>query len=73
MKIKRLLSWLAAFAMLIAMLPLGILAAAEEGVDMSKLTTFGRTYVKDGSLYLFWVNSGFSFRFNGTGAAADIC
>ena len=72
MKIKRLLSWLAVFAMLVTLLPLGVMRAGAEGVDMSKLTTHGRTYVKNGSLYLFWVNSGVSFKINGTGVTADI-
>lgn len=64
--------------LLCAMLPLTALPAASVGVatgsiNTDMLTLYGRTYVNDGILYLFWTNSGFSFRFNGTGATARMC
>ncbi len=37
-----------------------------------KLTLHGRTYEKDGCLYLYWTNSGFSCRFRGTGVSAAL-
>ena len=36
------------------------------------LTVFGRTTVQNKELKLYWTNSGFSFRFKGTGASASI-
>ncbi|MBO5797831.1 MAG: hypothetical protein J6R77_05745, partial [Clostridia bacterium] len=72
MKAKRLLSWLLCTAMLMTLVPAGVAFGAEAAVDVQKLTTYGRTYVDGGTLYLCWVNSGFSFRINGTGATATL-
>ena len=73
MKWRQLLSWFLCAVMLMALVPAGALSASgEESVSMDRLTRFGRTYVKDDTLYLFWTNAGFSFRFNGTGATATV-
>jgi large conductance mechanosensitive channel protein len=52
--------------MLMTLVPAGVAFGAEVAVDVQKLTTYGRTYVDGGTLYLCWVNSGFSFTINGT-------
>ena len=73
MKWRQLLSGLLCVVMLMALMPAGALSASgEESVSMDRLTCFGRTYVKDDTLYLFWTNAGFAFRFNGTGATATV-
>jgi lysophospholipase L1-like esterase len=71
---KRLLSLVVCMAMMLSLVPAGVLSlsADETTVDTSKLTLFGRTYVTDDVLYLYWTNSGFSFRINGTGATATV-
>ena len=72
MKAKRILSLLVCTAMLLTLMPAGAMFAAEAAVDLSKLTVYGRTYVDNGALYLCWVNSGFSFTIDGTGATATL-
>lgn len=43
------------------------------GLAGAPVTTYGRTVKNaDGSLRLFWTNSGLSFKFNGTAASAEI-
>ncbi len=37
-----------------------------------KLTTYGRTYVKNDTLFLYWTNSGFSFYTDGTGVKVTV-
>lgn len=52
-------------------------AVAEDSIQTvavtdETVTTFGRTYYKDGLLHCNWTNSGFSFCFTGTAASAAI-
>lgn len=58
--------------MLAAMLPMGVLAEGDTTVPMdeAQVLTHGRTYERDGTLYLDWTYSGISFNFEGTGAKA---
>lgn len=70
---RTLASVVMAGSMLATMLPFGAMAeAADTTVTLgeAQVLKHGRTYEKDGTLYLDWTNSGISFNFEGTGAKA---
>lgn len=70
--LRTLASVVMAGSMLAAMLPMGALAEGDTTVPMdeAQVLTHGRTYERDGTLYLDWTYSGISFNFEGTGAKA---
>ena len=75
MTVKKMLSLLLSVLLLLGVLPAAGLTASAEGetpINTENITQFGRNYVKDDVLYLYWTNSGFAFRFNGTGATATL-
>lgn len=70
---RTLASVVMAGSMLATMLPFGAMAeAADTTVTLgeAQVLKHGRTYEKNGTLYLDWTNSGISFNFEGTGAKA---
>ncbi len=73
---KRILALMITTILLCGMFPLGVFAAGQTIVPKEaedKITVHGRTvYNTAGALRLFWTNSGFTVKFEGTSLTADL-
>ena len=74
MKARKWLALLLTLTLLLGVIGIGgITTSANVTEDqLAKLTLYGRTYVKNNTLFLYWTNSGFSFNMNGTGATITV-
>ncbi len=75
MAARKILSLLLSALLLFGVMPIAGLTASAEGetpINTGNITQFGRNYMKNDTLYLYWANAGFAFRFSGTGATATL-